>query len=258
MNGLLNVIAELSLELHPERISLVASTIERIASVEQFASVRSSFGPNMDKALLGKLEEEWRKNKNTSPREVASALLGASSAFIMLELNESTKLVWSGPSTGIVPVRLTEEVLCEVIESANDRLFIVSFVVYKVKSIIEGLQNAAKRGVRVDMLLESPIDRGGKVTVDSFKTIRNAVPTANLYVWHNSDTENEMGNPTGSVHAKCAVSDGKQAFITSANLTVAAMQWNMELGVLINGGRLPFDLHRHLEALVTTRIVEAI
>lgn len=258
MNELLRVIAEICLELHPERISVIASTVGKIESFEQFAYVRSSFGPNTDKALVERFERAWRNTKNTSPREVASALLGASSAAVMLDFSESSELVWSGPSTGIVPVRLTEEVLCQVIGSAHDRIFLVSFVAYRVKSITEALQNAAKRGVRVDMLLESPIDQGGKVTVDSFKTIRNTVPTANLYVWRARDTEKDIDDPIGSVHAKCAVSDGRLAFITSANLSDAAMQRNMELGILVNGGRLPFDLHRHLEALVTTRIVEAI
>jgi phosphatidylserine/phosphatidylglycerophosphate/cardiolipin synthase-like enzyme len=54
------------------------------------------------------------------------------------------------------------------------------------------------------------------------------------------------------------VADGKLAFVTSANLTDAALEKNMEVGVLIKGGNIPNQLDRHLEALVTTRtIVEA-
>ena len=37
MDDLLAVIAELGLELHPDRISVVASKIETLGSVEQFA-----------------------------------------------------------------------------------------------------------------------------------------------------------------------------------------------------------------------------
>jgi phosphatidylserine/phosphatidylglycerophosphate/cardiolipin synthase-like enzyme len=158
----------------------------------------------------------------------------------------------------MVPVRHTEQVLCEVIESASSRLFVVSFVAYEVPSIIEALQDAAARKVRVDILLESSTDQGGKVTVDSFKTMKAAVPSANLYVWHAGDGEKTPAAYTGAVHAKCAVSDGKLAFITSANLSTMAMERNMELGVLVRGGHLPDELHRHLEALVATELVERI
>jgi len=34
------------------------------------------------------------------------------------------------------------------------------------------------------------------------------------------------------------------------------MERNMELGVLIKGGELPSDLHRHLESLVATGLIE--
>lgn len=52
--------------------------------------------------------------------------------------------------------------------------------------------------------------------------------------------------------------DGELAFITSANLTSAAMERNMELGVLVKGGELPFELQRHLEALISTKIIEKV
>lgn len=32
----------------------------------------------------------------------------------------------------------------------------------------------------------------------------------------------------------------------------------MELGVLVRGGVLPFELHRHLEALISTKVIERV
>ena len=60
---------------------------------------------------------------------------------------------------------------------------------------------------------------------------------------------------SAAVHAKCAVADSKLAFITSANLTTAAMERNMELGMLIRGGSVPQQLRQHLAALVNTKVV---
>jgi len=61
---------------------------------------------------------------------------------------------------------------------------------------------------------------------------------------------------SASVHAKCAVADSRLAFITSANLTSAALERNMELGLLLRGGTVPDRLHAHLAALVTTKVVK--
>ncbi|MFN8105307.1 MAG: phospholipase D-like domain-containing protein [Acidimicrobiia bacterium] len=42
-----------------------------------------------------------------------------------------------------------------------------------------------------------------------------------------------------SLHAKCAVADDHTALVTSANLTGAGLEHNMELGLLVRGGGVP-------------------
>ena len=54
----------------------------------------------------------------------------------------------------------------------------------------------------------------------------------------------------GLMHVKAAVVDSRVAFLTSANLTEAALERNMELGVLIRGGTLPASIDRLIDALV--------
>lgn len=254
MADLWDVIAELGLELHPDRIEAVARKIASLTSAGDFARVRPSFGPGADAATVNRLEKAWQQDKATDPAKLASALRGASKAGALAGLRGAMELVWTGPSTGLVPVRHTEEVLCEVIDCSRHRLFLVSFVAYDVERITKALNNAAARGVQIDVLLESSSAHGGKVSTDSVKAMRKAVPTANLYAW-----SGQSGKPSGaSVHAKCAVADDTIAFITSANLTSAAMEKNMELGVLVRGGMLPDSLDRHLDALVTTGTVLAV
>jgi len=46
------------------------------------------------------------------------------------------------------------------------------------------------------------------------------------------------------------VADSRVAFLTSANLTEAALERNMELGVLIRGGNLPASIDRLIDALL--------
>lgn len=250
MKALLDIIAELGLELHSERIDIIAAKIASLGSVNQFALAKSSFGPNSDKQQISRFDAAWRMWGNVTPIEVAAALKSAAATAKLAESRGKVELVWTGPDTGLVPVRHTAQVLCELIESAKEKLFIVSYVAYDVVEITKALQSAVGRQVEVNILLERSAEHGGKVSVDSVQTMQAALPSANIYIWDSATS--------GAVHAKCAVADGKIAFVTSANLSNAAMDRNMELGIMVRGGSLPEDLQKQLESLVNMGIVERI
>jgi len=256
MNDIWKIIATIGIELHPDRVKAGATKIATLSSVDDFDKARSSFGPAASKTLVNNLDLAWRNESKLSPLEIAAALRGASVAAAIMEKQETVEMVWTGPLTGIVASRHTEQVLHEVINSAKSKLFIVSFVAYDIEPVIKALQEAINRKVTIDILLESSKNHGGKVDIDSAKSFKKKIPLANLYAWNS-----ELKSPEkwkGAVHAKCAVADGKLAFITSANLTMAAMEKNMELGVLIREGDLPKQLEKHLNALVDTNIIMVI
>ena len=163
------------------------------------------------------------------------------------------ELVWTGPSSELVATRKTEQALLQVVNTACDRLFLTSFVVYDVASIMDALKKAADRGVNLSMLLESSIQYGGGISIDGIAYMQKIIPSACIYSWKNKAAE----FAGGKVHAKVAVCDEELCFISSANLTGYAMEKNMEAGILIRGGALPKTLHRHLEALVTVKVVQA-
>jgi cardiolipin synthase len=257
MDDLLKVIAEFGIELHPDRVALIASKIETLGSVEQFGLIKSSFGPNTDKELVARLGQAWRNNSQSSPTDVAYALRGASATAIEAQKRGAVEMVWTGPTAGQVAVRHTEQVLCEVIDSAARRLFVVSFVAYRIEAIIRSLRQAVGRQVQIDVLLESSESNGGRVNHDSIKLMKNSLPSINTYIWV-PERKGESSQVSGAVHAKCAVADGALAFITSANLTGHAMEHNMELGVLVRGGDLPRELHHHLESLIASGIIEKV
>jgi phosphatidylserine/phosphatidylglycerophosphate/cardiolipin synthase-like enzyme len=60
------------------------------------------------------------------------------------------------------------------------------------------------------------------------------------------------------MHAKAAVADCRVAFLSSANLTEAALERNMELGVLIRGGNLPVAIDRLIDALVESEELQRV
>jgi len=153
-------------------------------------------------------------------------------------------------------VRNTEQVTIEVIESAQFHLFVVSYVFYKASSIVRALNEALDRGVQLKVLLESSVEEGGSVKLDGLKSLHQAVPGGQFYIWDSSVKNPRNDNLSYSVHAKCVVADSRLAFITSANLTSAALERNMELGLLIRGGNVPERLHAHLEALATLEVIK--
>src|SRR6185503_7032797 len=55
------------------------------------------------------------------PSEIGAALRGAAAAIAETR-GRTTELVWTGPTTEHVPVRLTAQALRQVIDTANDRL----------------------------------------------------------------------------------------------------------------------------------------
>ena len=52
------------------------------------------------------------------------------------------------------------------------------------------------------------------------------------------------------LHAKAIVADDRAAFVTSANLTEAAFDRNIEVGVLTRDAALAAALARHFQALI--------
>ncbi len=179
-------------------------------------------------------------------------LLGASEARLRVEREVSVELVWTGPTTRFVPTRRTEQVLLDLIASAVTDLFLVSFVAYDVYSVVTAMNEAARRGVRLRVLIEASKEHGGTLDKDLVPKMRASIPTAELFSWK----ERAESFVDGKVHAKVAVVDGARAFITSANLTGHALEKNMEAGVLISGGVVPRALSDHLQALVDVGILE--
>ncbi|SEF89500.1 PLD-like domain-containing protein [Marinobacterium lutimaris] len=167
---------------------------------------------------------------------------------------QSTELVWTGPTTPFVSTRRTEQALLQVINAAERTLFITSFVAYDVSSVVNALNAASDRGVAISMLLELSQEEGGSITMDAIGKMSTLVPASTLYAWR------DKADPftDGRVHAKVAVADSKVCFITSANLTGYAMEKNMEAGVLITGGHIPKLLAAHLRSLVDTKLVSQV
>lgn len=250
MEKLLDAVAAVVCLVSPDKVQAIVNRVRRTDPSKASGTLSDAVGTPAATGVVDDLVEAWRAT-NVSAEELASMLLAAGHVFTKTAGQQSTELVWTGPTTSFVSARRTEQALLQVINAAEQTLFITSFVAYDVSTIVKALNAASDRGVSISMILELSQDHGGTITFDAIGKMRTLIPTARLYAWR------DKAEPftDGRVHAKVAVADGKISFITSANLTGYAMEKNMEAGVLISGGQLPRLLDDHLRSLVDTKVV---
>ena len=253
MERLLDAVAAVVCLVSPEKVQAIASRIRRTDASKAAGALSGVVSTPVAAEVVDQLIDAWRASE-VSADELASMLLAAGHVFTKATNQQSTELVWTGPTTPFVSARRTEQTLLQVINAAEQTLFITSFVAYDVSTIVKALNAANDRGVNIAMLLESSQDHGGSINIDVIGKMRGLVPGAQLYAWR--DKTGDFAD--GRVHAKVAVADKTSCFITSANLTGYAMEKNMEAGVLISGGRIPRLLDDHLRSLVDTKLVSQV
>ncbi len=253
MDELLDAVAALVCLVSPEKIQAIAKRIRQTDSGKVAGTLSSVVSTPAAAEVVDQLVDIWQSS-SVSTEELASMLLAAGHVFTKTANQQSTELVWTGPTTPFVSPRRTEQALLQIINAAEQTLFITSFVAYDISVIVKALNAAIDRGVVVSMLLESSQEHGGSININVIGKMRALVPDACLYAWR--DKADVFSD--GRVHAKVALADRKMCFITSANLTAYAMERNMEAGVLISGGRIPGLLDEHFRALVSMKVVAAV
>jgi len=253
MQALLDAVLDLAALVSPAKVRTIALALRGLESPGAAPNANTLADTPAARAAVVRVVAVWRQVR-ASGDEVAGMLVGASEARLRVERELSVELVWTGPTTRFVPTRRTEQVLLDILASATRDVFLVSFVAYNVPSVVAALNDAARRDVRLRILLEASPGHGGTLSYDPAATMRARVPSAELFTWK------DQAEPfvDGKVHAKVAVADGARAFITSANLTGYALERNMEAGILINGGPVPKSLSDHLQGLIDVRVLSAV
>ncbi len=68
----------------------------------------------------------------------------------------------------------------------------------------------------------------------------------------------DSGGPSGVLHAKAVVADGESLFVTSANLTEAALDRNIELGILLRDRTIAQTALAHFNGLIDQGLLLAL
>ncbi len=196
---------------------------------------------------------------DVEPASIALALHTAAHTSERLRQALTLELAWTGPDSQVIPLRRTDQTLLQLIREARQALHIVSFAVYKPKTITQALLEAARRGVSIAIYLETPDASEGKITFDTIRALGQEIAQhARIYIWPLNQRPQSESGKHGSLHAKVAIADNQTMLISSANLTEYAMTLNMELGLLVKGGPLPNQVQTHLARLVEKGVFQEV
>ena len=168
----------------------------------------------------------------------------------------AVELVWTGPETDSLQLRRTEQAILEVLNSAQKRIILVSYAVYRIPNIGEALKRAAGRGVRIVVIVETPHKAESRQEYDTLRALgADVTRCSTVYCWPFEARKRDANGRHGILHVKCAVGDGRWLFLSSANLTEQAFTINMELGVLVTGGSLPSQVEAYFTSLITAGVL---
>lgn len=169
-----------------------------------------------------------------------------------------TQIIWTGPANNRFPVRRIDQVLYDLISSAQKRILLVTFAAYRVEHLCIQLTNAIQRGVAVTLIVESGAESEGQLTHDAIAAFRDVpLNSASLFYWPLEKRERNAAGRPGKLHVKCAIVDSV-ALISSANLTDDAFNRNMELGMLVREASTVHSISEHFNELIRSGVLREV
>lgn len=240
-----------------------ASTVEAIADVldgvhrpgpEADALVSLAIPqPHVRSQALALSKAWYELQPGVSGSALALALRSAARAVRTARGSQTVELVWSGPPTDVV-MRPTIEALRDVCRAADESLILSSFSTSPHADLLGELRRAITRKVDVTIILETTAANRQNVhgaAADAFAELRDGIQ---LYAW----PDEQRPDKYAAMHFKAAVADRHAAFVSSANLSAAAFDRSMEMGILVVGEPLPARLESHLRGLIARRHLKRI
>lgn len=187
----------------------------------------------------------------------------ASAAFIRNVENVASRtprpdLVWSGPDVPGVHARDTRIVYEELLSSAEHSVWVSSYAYFDGPKAFETLSRRMDELLALKVILFLNIQRRRGDTTSAHDVVRRFADrfwgqdwpgTLRPLVYYDPRSL-EPDGPTGVLHAKAVVTDEEWVYITSANLTEAALDRNIELGLVVRDRALAVSLSGHFRALI--------
>ena len=223
-------------------------------------SLHSTVGVRDEK--LAKALTEWER----------LGVSGAAAAAWLRSLDQASsrvapaKLVWTGPDAEGLHSRATRQVYEEMIATARRSILISTFAYFDGPQAFKMLADRMDTipDLRVTLLLN--IDRPTRSTTKASDLVLRFAERFWRSDWPGRESPSvyydprslELGGPRGVLHAKAVVTDEESLFVTSANLTQAAMDRNIEVGVLLRDRTIAQTAAAHFRGLIKQGLLVAL
>jgi phosphatidylserine/phosphatidylglycerophosphate/cardiolipin synthase-like enzyme len=138
----------------------------------------------------------------------------------------------------------------------QERITLVNYAVYRIPNVCGALVRAARRGVQINVIVETPDKLEGENEYNTLRALGDDVSACSaVYYWPKDQRGRDDSGKLGILPVKCAVANGKWLFLSSANLTEYAFTINMELGVLVTSCKMPKQGQEHFDSLMMAGIL---
>jgi hypothetical protein len=173
-------------------------------------------------------------------------------------------IVWSGPEVPGVHARDTRQVYEELLGSAMYSVWVSSFAYFDGPKAFDVLSRRMDAVPRLQATLFLNIQRKRGDTTSANDLVRRFADrfwgadwpgTARPSVYYDPRSLDPDG-PAGVLHAKAVVTDEESVYITSANLTEAALDRNIELGLVVRDRALALSVTGHFRALIDHELLK--
>ena len=168
-------------------------------------------------------------------------------------------LVWSGLETRGLHARRTRGVFDSLLGGAKESLLVTTFAFFDGPVAFRRLSERMDQNpeLTTTLLLNIQRDRDDRTSSADFLVRRftnrfwnEEWPGVRRPKVFYDPRSLEPGAPAGVLHAKVVVADSLSVFVTSANLTEAALDRNIEIGLLARDRALAASVTGHFDALI--------
>ena len=189
--------------------------------------------------------------------------LGLSMAEQAAARIDRADLVWSGPEVPGLHARDTRRVYDELIAAARRSIWLSTYTYYEGQKAFRSLAQRLDTtpSLQANLLLNIGRNYGDKTASDAliamfaerFRT-KDWPGQRQPEVFYDPRSL-EIDGAGGVLHAKAIIVDEEAAFVTSANMTERAFDWNIEAGVLSRDRTLAASLARHFRVLIERELL---
>ena len=252
-------------------LSLSPPLRRRLADALETGLLAPPFTPVAIRATLGRIDchDDLIVALSECARAGASGPLAAAWIKSLDKVSADVipaSLVWTGPAVMGLHSRSTKQVFEELVRSAKQSILISTYAYFDGPEAFKTLAARMDEcfSLRVTLLLNIERERFNTTSTENLLRkfadrfwSRDWPGKARPRVYYDPRSL-EAGGPQGVLHAKAVICDNERLFVTSANLTQAAMNRNIEAGILLRDRTIAQTASIHFNGLIEQGLLRPI